>query len=184
MTATRQFRPGFVVASSAVLLLAAGVVAGLPLYVFPVSDDIDHVDVVVVLGPIDQERLWTAEWLIDHGRADALVLSVPPDGSSVTVDGRDYCASTKLCFIASPSTTRGEVSAVEGIARREGWTDIAYVTGTAHVSRARWIAMSCSTRSVAVVEARENRNPAEWLWSYVYQTAGFLKAAVVGCLDD
>jgi len=166
-----------------VLACVAIALAGVPLYVFPESDQVKHVDAVVVLGPISQERIWTAEWLLEHGRADSFVISRPPDKSPVISGGVDYCQGLALCFVARPSTTRGEIEAVNDIARAEGWSEVALITETSHVSRARVISAACATVKVSVVAAKESKTPFEWAWAYVYQTAGFIKAGFVGCLD-
>jgi uncharacterized SAM-binding protein YcdF (DUF218 family) len=62
------------------------------------------------------------------------------------------------------------------------WSNLVVVTSRYHISRARLIFKRCFTGRLQMVAAPENINPAQWLYQYFYQSAGYLRAAVqTGC---
>jgi uncharacterized SAM-binding protein YcdF (DUF218 family) len=161
-----------VVAAAALLALA-----GLPVYVFPRVDRPVHADAVIVIGPSSPDRISLGRQLVRDGYAPRLFVSEPSDKLSY----RPCHDGDATCFSPEPSTTRGEAAFVRAQARAHGWSRVIVVTGQFHVSRTRYIFGRCSGVAPEIVAAHESLGPGDWAWQYLYQTAGFVKAAVVGC---
>ena len=77
-----------------------------------------------------------------------------------------------------PDTTRGEAEYVRGLAQSRGWTNIIAVTSRYHISRAQLILKRCLSGRLQMVAAHESISPATWAYQYVYQSGGYLRAAV------
>jgi uncharacterized SAM-binding protein YcdF (DUF218 family) len=180
----RLFRRPFVRAGALVLSAAAlSAAAGIPVYVFPDPGRLpERVDAVLVLGPAYGDRVQRASAMVEDGRAGVLVISRDP---STVVSGSERSACDDpdvICFLPDPATTRGEVAGIDALAQEHAWTSIAVITGTPHVTRARFIFDTCADVAVSVIEAPErDRSAYSWARQYAYQTAAFAKAVVVGC---
>jgi hypothetical protein len=148
---------------------------GLHFFVFPRVDAVPHhADVVFALGPPLKERVAVVERLLDQGRVDAALVSVPyyaGPPSSLPICHRAHV----ICADPSPSTTRGEGAMLHEYAKREGWSSAVVVTMTAHISRARSIIDRCFHGKVSMVESGEA--PAHsWFYQYLYQTGATVKS--------
>jgi hypothetical protein len=160
-------------------LLVAFVVAGLPLYVFPAQTAPHRSDVVMVIGPADPWRIAWGEQLVASGTAGELVISVaglhplPPVCRDRGV----------LCFHPVPSTTQGEARELARLMKQHHWTTATVITVTPHIARTRLRMSSCVPRGVQVVGRPIGLTFDRWVYQYLYQTAGFLKAFLVtpGC---
>lgn len=155
------------------------------LYVLPDPGRLPaHVDAVLVLGPAFGDRVQRAAALVEEGRADVLVISRDP-GTVASGSERSACEDPEvICFLPDPATTRGEVAGLDRLAHQHDWSSVVVITGTPHVTRARFIFDTCSDLTITVVEAPERtRSAIGWMRQIAYQTAGFAKAALVGCVD-
>jgi uncharacterized SAM-binding protein YcdF (DUF218 family) len=171
----------------AVLVAAvAAFAAGYPVYVSPTVDPISPdrpADAVVALGG-DPRTGPYAQQLVTRGLARTLVLSDPYDGwpNSVTAlcrEAADRQDGSVLCFDPNPRTTRGEARAITRLAADHGWRDVIVVVPIYHVSRARMIVQRCFVGDLAVIETPDPVPPWVWIYQYGYQTAGYLKAAIL-----
>jgi uncharacterized SAM-binding protein YcdF (DUF218 family) len=170
---------------TAVVVLAA--LTGYPIYVSPTTDPLPTTqtpaDVVLALGGSPDSGTY-ARSLVDEGLARHLVLSNPygRDHNPVTQMCRaapETVDPVVLCFAPAPSTTRGEAEELARLAASKGWRRVIIVAPTYHVTRARMIIRRCY-RGQLVIVATPTQTP-WWLWVYMYgyQTAGFVKAAVL-----
>ena len=56
------------------------------------------------------------------------------------------------------------------------------ITSTPHVARARLLLGRCVDDGIQVLGVDTRIGPGEWVWQYLYQTGGFVKALVTpGC---
>lgn len=147
--------------------------------VFSSSDS--SVDAVVALaGPL--RSVDAALRLVQQGVARELVLSnaYGPDDAQLN----RLCASRPAgygitCFVPNPDTTRGEARAIAQLARERGWNDLIVVTPTFHISRARLIVRRCYGGRLRMVDADVPISAYQWAYSIPYQSAAFVKAAVL-----
>jgi uncharacterized SAM-binding protein YcdF (DUF218 family) len=170
------------------VLLVLGLVVGLGgdrLYVRPSVDHLaagEKVDAVIALGGLIETATY-AQQLVQQGAAGVLVLSDPyPAGSAPTVDQACAARTTGyrvICFQPDPSTTRGEAREIRALAERHGWTRIAVIAPSFHVSRARLLVERCYPGTLLLLELPESFPWYNWTYQYVRQTAGFAKAAVM-----
>lgn len=155
---------------------------------FPTRSAPIQADVVLVLGPASDSRLLLAERLIEAGYSDTLLISAAVSGPGRTPLIEQFCAKTKNftvhCQQAEPFTTQGEVGWLERSASRQGWNTALIVTETTHVQRTRLYADRCFNGDAIVLSDETPLSPAELPYEYAYETAGFLKAALVsrGCV--
>ena len=161
-------------------LLAVVIAAGWPVYVHPQVDPLEPADAVVVLGGEPYARFHYGIDLAESGLAPEVVLSnsVGPDDVRIQqiCDG-DYSV-TVSCFLPDPYSTKGEAEEIAALAEEKNWHHVIVVTYTPHLSRARFIVEQCFSGRVTMAANPTSQNIAEWAWSYVYQTAGYLKAAL------
>jgi uncharacterized SAM-binding protein YcdF (DUF218 family) len=172
-----------VVAGLVALVLVA--LVGLPVYVFPtVDDEPRHVDVILVLGGRQDGREEYAISLAEQGFADTVLVSDSygrPDDYMEAVCGSPRSVRV-ICFDPAPRTTRGEARFLRDEARRNDWRSAMVVTFTPHVTRADYIVRRCFTGDLVMVDYRPRLSIAYWARMYVYQTAGFVRAALQsGC---
>lgn len=155
-----------------------------PVLVFPRTDNVTHVDVVLVLGPAVPWRMDQARELADQGVTQNVLVSVPGSRDTWPEECRqpDQAGFTVVCFRPDPFTTQGEARELRAQMQAHGWTTAAAITMTPHVARARMIIDRCVPGGVQMIGGG-HRSPAEWAYNYVYQGAGFVKAFLVttGC---
>jgi hypothetical protein len=127
----------------------------------------------------------TAQALVEKGVAHELVVSNaygPHDAQMNALCATRPAGYRITCFVPDPDTTRGEARGLSRLARERGWADVVVVTSTFHVSRARLIVGRCYTGRLRMVQSDERSGVLAWGYQLVYQTGGFLKAAVLrGC---
>lgn len=167
------------------MLVLVGVVAGTvvaagwPVYVNPAVSTPIRADAIVVLGGTHDGREELGLGLARDGYAPQVVLSNPYGPNDALMNrichgGYSFDVS---CFEPTPTTTRGEAHEIRDRAIHEGWRTILVVTFTPHVSRARSIIGRCVDARVLML-ANEPKMPyLYWAYHYVYQTAGFVRAA-------
>lgn len=166
------------------LLLTAAVIGGLPVYVRPQVDQLRYADAILILGGPGDQRYPFGVDLGVEGWAPSVVVSNPkPDHPRLT----SYCATPhagfKLyCFAPDPETTKGEARELRRLASQYGWRTIIVVTSRPHISRARFILQQCFDGNLVMVASPAHMSAAGWAYQYVYQTAGYLRAALQpGC---
>lgn len=178
-------RMTLVAVAVAVVITAAVTALGWPIYVKPDVDELRPADAVFVLGGPGTARYTVGLEIALAGLAPRVVFSNPvgPDHRWLT----DLCTHQRYdfaisCIEPATPTTRGEARALRGLADAQGWRSVIVVTYTPHVSRARYIVGRCFSGELMMDNSEEPLSPADWAWSYVYQTAGFLRAALQsGC---
>lgn len=168
---------------AAIVVLIAIFAVGYPVYVTPVVDQPRAADAVVVLGGSSDDREQVGIDLADEGYAPRLILSNPYGPRSPLTE---MCADTSNtfsidCFVPDPNTTRGEAREIRDRAEREHWSTIIVVTSKAHLSRARYIFGKCWSGNTIFIPSRSDVSMLGWLWSYTYQTAGYVRASVENC---
>ena len=172
------------------ILLITAVLAGLPVYVRPQIDALRHADAILVLGGRDYDRYPFGIGLGEQGWAPIVVLSVDRWRTG-------FCATphphlSLRCFIADPPTTKGEARELRSLAANYGWRTIIVVTSRPHISRARFILEHCFDGKLDMVESPGGSgvtagragqlSPLGWAYQYIYQTAGYARAAIEpGC---
>lgn len=183
--ATRNRRALLISGIGLAVLFVAWLIVGYLVIVDPTVNHPEHADAVVVLGPPDANgRVDTALDLINRGVTSNLVISVVSErqrqAKSLCMQPQDGFSVT--CFQPHPATTRGEAEHVRDLARQHGWHSIIVVTSTYHVSRARWIFHRCIDGPLYLVAARRHIGIFDWAYQYLYQTGGYIKAALQsGC---
>jgi uncharacterized SAM-binding protein YcdF (DUF218 family) len=83
-----------------------------------------------------------------------------------------------VCTLPDPPTTSGEAHDLNSLAAKYGWRRVIVVTFRPHISRARFILEKCFDGELIMVESPAKISISRWLYEYVYQTAGYLKALV------
>lgn len=178
----RWLVPAFLVVLTLSLLIGIG---GNRLYVHPTVDTLppgQRVDAVVALGGRLETAIY-AQNLVKGGAAPVLVLSDPYQPED-NLPVHQACASRPagyriICFAPDPSTTRGEAREIADLARVNGWTRVAVVSPTFHVTRARLLVRRCYPGTLLMLPAP--MPVAFWAWTYQYvrQSLGFVKAAAM-----
>jgi hypothetical protein len=148
---------------------------------FPATEMPAKVDAIVVLGAMDAYNMAEASRLVSAGVSDELVLSVPY-GSLGTICKDPPRGLNVTCFVPDPSTTRGEAQEIHRLAESRGWTSIAVVTWTTHISRSRMLIERCFAGDLYMVDYADDMTFGDRLYEQVYQSASFVKAMVQpGC---
>jgi uncharacterized SAM-binding protein YcdF (DUF218 family) len=171
--------------ASACLLLSAAVIGGLPVYVRPQIDRLHHADAIFILGGYGDLRYSFGLELGMQGWAPNVVVSNPRGKDDPWLT--DYCATRHPgfdldCFSPDPPTTKGEGRELHRLASQNGWRTVIVVTFRAHISRARFILEDCFDGDVVMVASPDHISAPRWVFEYVYQTAGYVRAALQpGC---
>jgi uncharacterized SAM-binding protein YcdF (DUF218 family) len=161
--------------------LALGLAAALVVrfFVYPPTGQVREVDAVVVLAGDSSARLPVATRLARGGPA-VLVISVA-DGEE-NAAARRLCevpgALTVLCFEPEPSETRGEARALGRLVDEHGWTRIAVVTNSYHLTRAGLLIRRCTDVEVQMVDARAPMPVQRWIRAVVREVGGIATTAV------
>ena len=166
---------------SCVLAVLVLVVAGLPVYVRPPVDRLRHADAILILGGPNYYRYPYGFKLGADGWAPNVVVSNP--------NGKDdpwlsqFCATkqtefTLYCFTPNPLTTKGEGREIRRLASEYGWETIIVVTIRPHLWRAKYILENCFRADYVMTPIPEPLSPQVWAFQYVYQTAGWVRAAL------
>jgi uncharacterized SAM-binding protein YcdF (DUF218 family) len=163
------------------LLVVIVVIAGFPVYVRPQIDPLRHADAILVLGGPGYGRYIQGFQLAQEGWAPNLVISNPngPRDAWLTWRCGEPGSGYKLsCFDPAPETTKGEGRELRRLAELHGWRTVIVITFRPHVSRARFILEQCFDGQLVMVTSGDQPSLADWAAEYVYQTAGFVRAAV------
>ena len=179
----RRLRIRWVVVPVCLLLIAA-VIGGLPVYVRPQVDPLRHADAILVLGGDGFSRYPFGIDLGMQGWAPKVVLSNPGiDKEWLTKACNTPHSGIELdCFVPDPPTTLGEGRELRRLAERYGWRSVIVVTFTPHISRARFILQRCFDGELIMVASPTHISLLDWPVEYVYQTAGYVRAALQpGC---
>ena len=162
-------------------LVVAVILGGLPVYVRPQIDPLRHADAILILGGEGDNRYLVGLDLGLKGWAPTVLASNPmaPEDPSLT----DYCAASHPgldlhCFVPDPGTTKGEGRELRRLAAQHGWRTVIVVTIRPHISRARFILERCFDGDLVMVASPAQISVARWAFEYVYQTAGYLRAAL------
>jgi uncharacterized SAM-binding protein YcdF (DUF218 family) len=166
-------------------VLIAALLGGVPVYVRPQVDQPRHADAILVLGGYGEERYRLGADLSMQGWAPNLVVSNPQGAGDVWQ--RNFCSRppaevTVHCFVPDPPTTRGEALELRRLATQYGWRTVIVVTFRPHISRARYILEKCFDGDLVMVPSSTDVSIFRWVYEYVYQTAGYLRAVLQpGC---
>lgn len=157
--------------------------AGLPLYVFPPSEEIRHADLIYVIGPPRPERVEVERALRKEGVAARSLYSVSLIGG-FTAERMGVCDRPAVaCEHPEPYTTKGEAALLTAFADEHGIDRTVVITFTPHVARTRYIFEKCYEGDVTVVPVDEQLDAMEWIEQYFYQTAAFVKAWLTPCAE-
>jgi uncharacterized SAM-binding protein YcdF (DUF218 family) len=162
------------------LLAMAFVAAGFPIYVAPQIDSLRRADAIFVLGGRGYERYSYGLTLGLRGGAPQVVMSNPAGARDIWLT--DLCEHQRYafavsCFKPEPDTTLGEARELRRLATQQGWHTVIVVTFRPHISRARYIVEKCFDGDLIMSESPARLSVEYWMWMYVYQTAGYIRAA-------
>lgn len=168
------------------VLLVAGVgVYGYSTFTRASSDPITPADAIIVLGGEHDGREAYGISLAEQGVADTVVLSNPYGNGDPVMD--KYCGTSTekysvLCEEPDPNTTRGEAIFTERLAQERGWDHVVVISWRYHLPRAEYIFGQCFDGDVTMraVPREYNFSLVFWEYTYLYQIAGFAKAAIQG----
>lgn len=165
-------------------IVAAIVIAGLPLYVLPPAASVDRADLIYVIGPPTPPRIELAERLEAEGVSEALLVSVSPTHGGFPASAVAPCVDgTATCEIPKPYTTKGEALLLTEYAAEHEVASTVVITFTPHVARTRYIFDKCFDGEVTVVGVDQRMNLGDWIYQYAYQSAAFVKAWVTPCSE-
>jgi len=168
-----------------VLLVSAVGVGGYVAFTKAPVDPITPADAIIVLGGEHDGREAYGISLAERGVADTVVLSNPYGAADPTM--KKYCGVetdtySVLCEEPEPSTTRGEAIFTQQLAEERGWDHVVVVSWRYHLPRARYIFDQCFAGEVTMqaVPRTYDFSLVHWEYTYLYQLAGFTKAAIQG----
>lgn len=165
----------------ACLLVTAAAIAGLPIYVQPQIDPLRHADAIFIVGGEYYSRYAFGFDLANQGWAPNLVVSNPRGADNPDLTRRCAAKYTRFalhCFVPDPPTTKGEAQELRRLASQYGWRTVIVVTFRPHISRARFILQQCFDGELVMVASPAEISAPRWAFEYVYQTAGYLRAAL------
>jgi uncharacterized SAM-binding protein YcdF (DUF218 family) len=150
-------------------------------------DSLQHADAIVVLAGEHDGREDYGLDLARQGWARTVVLSNPYSVDD-TVMERVCTPRTDIeviCIRPTMLTTRGEASAVRGLANQRSWHKIIVVSWRYHLPRARMIFRQCFSNHpgatvMRAVPRQYQYSLPQWEWVYIYQFAGYAKALFQG----
>lgn len=159
--------------------------AGLPVYVHPHVDQLRPADAIFILSGPYHGRYPFGFDLAEQGWAPNLVVSNPSGADNPKLT--EYCAApharfTVHCFVPDPPTTKGEAQQLRRLVQQYGWRTVIVVTFRPHISRARYILQKCFDGELVMVPNPAHISGRRWAFEYLYQTAGYARAALQpGC---
>lgn len=164
-------------------LIVVAATAGVPVYVRPQIDQLRHADAIFVLGGEGYDRYLFGMGLQVQGWAPIVVISNPHGPRDVWLT--NFCATPHpdlnlnlRCFVPDPVTTKGEARELRRLAESYGWRTVIVVTFRPHISRARFIVEQCFKGELIMVASPAHVSPMRWVWEYIYQTAGYVRAVL------
>lgn len=163
----------------AVLLgLVLPVAVLLRFFVWPMPAAVRSPEAVVVLAGDASARLPVALRLAREG-AGVLVVSVA-DGVD-NAPTRSLCDEpgelTVWCFTAPGGDTRAEARALGELVAERGWTRIAVVTSSYHLTRAGLLVDRCTDADVELADARAPMSLERWGNAVLHELGGLAAAA-------
>lgn len=168
-----------------VLMVSVVGVGGYLTFTKAKTDPIGRADAIIVLGGEHDGREAYGIELAEQGVADTVVLSNPYGKSDAVM--KKYCGVqtdkySVLCEKPVPSTTRGEAIFTQDLAQERGWDHVVVVSWRYHLPRAQYIFGQCFSGVVSMeaVPRAYDFSLVHWEYTYLYQLAGFAKAAVQG----
>jgi uncharacterized SAM-binding protein YcdF (DUF218 family) len=175
------------IAAVIIVILVDVTISGYLLFTNSKVDELEHADAIVVLGGEHDGREEYGIQLAAEGWAPTVVLSNPYlRGDQVMERACQPREDIEVICVRPPLlTTRGEAKAVRAMAEERSWEKIIVVSWRYHLPRARLIFRRCySERRDAIVMRpvpREYRySLLQWDGVYMYQFAGYAKAALQG----
>ncbi|MFZ2172731.1 MAG: YdcF family protein [Rhodococcus sp. (in: high G+C Gram-positive bacteria)] len=159
--------------------------SGYVLYNHARVDAIEPVDAIIVLGGDHDGRVEYGIRLAEQGVSKNVVLSNPythtTKAMSKVCDTRPKSFSV-TCVPPAPATTRGEALFTRELASRYGWDSVLVISWRYHLPRARYIFSQCFPGKVLMrpVPREYDFSLAEWEYTYIYQSVGFVKALIQG----
>lgn len=173
------------VTAIALAMIAVGWVAACFRYVaHPTVDPLQRVDAVHVLGPA-LDKMDVARVQMQGSGAQTMVITVPADESVLRQKlgcGDKGLPYEVICVSPDPMTTQGESMVLAQLVRERGWTTVAVVTYTSHVSRSRLQMERCVPADVVLWQKPDPDSMRWWAFRFVYETGAWAKAQVVrGC---
>ena len=139
-------------------------------------------DAVIMLGGAASERLPVAQQLQGELEAPVLVLSHTDTLGNAAAD--DLCNSAAfprpglVCFRPTGMDTRSEAAIIADLAAANGWTSVAVVTSSYHVTRAGRLIGQCTTADVQMVASHPALSPGQWLVRFVIETGGLIDVSL------
>jgi uncharacterized SAM-binding protein YcdF (DUF218 family) len=175
------------IAAVIIVVLVDVTISGYLLFTNSKVDELEHADAIVVLGGEHDGREEYGIQLAAEGWAPTVVLSNPYlRGDQVMERACQPREDVEVICVRPPLlTTRGEAMAVRTMAEERSWEKIIVVSWRYHLPRARLIFRRCySERRDGIVMRpvpREYRySLLQWDGVYIYQFAGYAKAALQG----
>ncbi|WP_213576703.1 YdcF family protein [Rhodococcus sp. USK13] len=176
----------FVGALCGLVIAAVGLgLAGYFIYTKSRIDPLKPVDAIIVLAGEHDGREEYGIDLARRGVSRHVVLSNPHFEGDRTMSA--YCdlkdsRLTVRCIPPQPPTTRGEAIFTRELAAENGWDSVLVVSWRYHLPRARYIFSQCFDGDVSMraVPRSYDFSLAEWEYTYLYQTVGFVKAFLQG----
>ena len=173
-----KLRRRLLVALSAVVVVFLAL--SLRLFVWPTTHDASRADVVLVLDGGDGERLRKERELMARDAAPILAVSAGRELEPDEAGG--LCSEPQrfevVCFVPTSDSTRGEARAFAKLAQQNGWEDVALVTSTYHVTRARMLIERCFDGRLRAVTASPGRDPLHWAARIGHEWLGTIDATV------
>jgi len=160
-------------------VLTVAAIAVSPYYLHPRVDELRHADAIFVIGGYDLNRYSYGVHLATKGWAPTLVMSNPTNGDWMN----EWCAKEHAwitkneCVVPDPPTTLGEARALRRLAAANNWNKVIVITIRPHIARARYIFERCFRGELIMIESPTQMSFGRWAYEYVYQSAGFAKAA-------
>lgn len=168
-----------------VLVVSVVGVGGYFTFTRAATDPMRKADAIIVLGGEHDGREAYGVELAEQGIADTVVMSNPYGPKDPYM--KKYCDTSTddysvLCVKPKPSTTRGEAIFTQQLAEEHGWDHVVVVSWRYHLPRARYIFDQCFAGDVTMeaVPRSYNFSLVYWEYTYLYQIAGFVKAAIQG----
>lgn len=169
---------------SLVALLLAGFITWLSVCIdqiaTPRADPIQQVDAVYVIGPVET-RIDEVLQTMDAGIAPVLLATTSINPDTGKAYATDHCGEVRdgyriECVLPRPYTTRGEARLLRSQVHEHGWSKVAVMTSTPHLSRTRLLMERCVDADVLLwpVETKDIGSVG-WTIAFVYQSAAWVK---------
>lgn len=183
----KKTRRRLLVSVSLGIALAVVVTLPIPGIFFPEKQEPHRADVILVLGPPDQDRLDLAVSLIEAGYSDNLIVSAKSSGRTHNLNLMPICQEPQSFFVhcetSKPFTTQGEIGLLQELAVQNGWTSAMIITFSPHLARTQIYADRCFNGTTTLIAPERVFTFEELVYQYFYQTAALVKARTLtsGC---